>query len=109
MAALCSSALVTIGNPTGRLKIVGGEVGGVAWSSLVIPPTPVKAVRKHLSSYAIQADYQAHVYRNRLGFRYGDMETMAMGPEDGDVDGTLAGSDLKYIRSNRVFRFHTTF
>jgi hypothetical protein len=62
MPALCSSALVTIGNPTSWVKIVGGEVGGVAWSSLVIPPTPVKAVRKHLSSYAIQADYQAHVY-----------------------------------------------
>jgi hypothetical protein len=81
----------------------------VAWSSLVIPPTPVKAVREPLYSCAIQAEYQAHDYRNRLGFQYGDMETMGIGPEDGDVDGTLAGSDLKYIRSNRVFRFHTTF
>jgi len=34
---------------------------------------------------------------------------MGIGPEDGGADGTLAGSDLKYIRSNRVFLFHTTF
>ena len=61
--ALCSSPFVTICNPNSLLEKVGGEVGGVAWSDLVIPPTPVKAVRKRLSSYAILADYQAHVYR----------------------------------------------
>lgn len=60
--ALCSSSLVTIGHMKSRVEIVGEMSGGVAWSDLVIPPIPVKAQRKHLSSHAILADPKAHVY-----------------------------------------------